>query len=685
MHRSAGSAATVADLVARRAREAPHAIVLSAPGRSGLSALALEKLVSGVGAALRERGIGPTGRVVVITRNGPEAASAFLAVAAAAACAPLNAAYRESELEFALDDLRAAAVVVEAGLESPVRSLAAARSVPVLELEPVREGPAGIFRLDGTVPASPGPLEDAGPEATALLLHTSGTTSRPKLVPLAHRNLLASARNVAETLRLEPADVCLNVMPLFHIHGLVASVLAPAASGSSVCCAPGFDGLQFPAWLGESNATWTTAVPTVYQSLLRVAQDRPEAFAGHGLRFVRSSSAALPVSLLERIEEALGVSAVEAYGMTEAAHQMASNPVPPGRRLPGSVGPAAGPELAILDVEGRQLPVGEVGEVAIRGENVFAGYEANPDANASAFAGPWFRTGDEGLLDGDGYLHLRGRLKEIINRGGEKISPREVDEALSAHPAVAQAVAFAMPDARLGEEVAAAVVLAPGATATERELQDFAVNRIAPFKVPRRIVTVDEIPKGATGKLQRIGLAETLGLAEVAGEHDSPAPRYPLEFELCKLWGEVLGGGLVGMRDDFFSLGGDSLRGAELVARIRDLCGRPDLPLISIVRAPTVELMIVELSDQRDPIEGLLVPFAGGDGERLFLVHGVFGDVIGFAALAARLAPGHAVVGIRAHGVDQDGVGPATVEEIAGEYLAAVRELQPTGPYVLGG
>jgi acyl-CoA synthetase (AMP-forming)/AMP-acid ligase II len=230
------------------------------------------------------------------------------------------------------------------------------------------------------------------------------------------------------------------------------------------------------------------------------------------LRLVRSSSAALAPQVMARLEAVFRAPVIEAYGMTEAAHQMASNPLPPRQRKPGSVGVAAGPEVAIMDPAGRLLAAGETGEVVIRGDNVTSGYLANPQANAAAFSEGWLRTGDQGWMDEDGYLRLTGRLKEIINRGGEKISPREVDEALLDHPAVAQVVTFALPDEKLGEEVAAAIVLRDGAAATEAEIRDFARARLAAFKVPRRVVFVPEIPKGPTGKMQRIGLAEKLRL-----------------------------------------------------------------------------------------------------------------------------------------------------------------------------
>jgi acyl-CoA synthetase (AMP-forming)/AMP-acid ligase II len=331
-------------------------------------------------------------------------------------------------------------------------------------------------------------------------------------VPLTHANLAASARNIGRSLQLTPADLCLNVMPLFHIHGLVAAVLASLAAGASVVCTSGFDAMKFFSWLAESEATWFTAVPTMHQAILSRADRNREPLSRSRLRFVRSSSAPLPPKVMAALENVFGVPAVEAYGMTEAAHQIASNPLPPGERLAGSVGLAAGPDLAVMAPGGRLVASGEAGEIVIRGANVTSGYDNNPEANAQAFVDGWLRTGDLGVVDGAGYVRLIGRLKEIINRGGEKISPREVDEVLMDHPSVDQAVAFAVPHAMLGEEVAAAVVLKEAATATAGELRRFAAERLADFKVPRRFVFVDDIPKGATGKLQRNGLAAVFGL-----------------------------------------------------------------------------------------------------------------------------------------------------------------------------
>ncbi|MGL4592810.1 MAG: AMP-binding protein, partial [Aestuariivirga sp.] len=317
-------------------------------------------------------------------------------------------------------------------------------------------------------------------------------------------------------LALTPADRCLNVMPLFHIHGLIAAVSASLSAGASIWCAPGFDALKFFGWMKEARPSWYTAVPTMHQAILSRAARNQDAIAAVPLRFLRSSSASLPAQVMLSLAETFKAPVIEAYGMTEAAHQMTSNPLPPRPQKPGSVGVAAGPLVRVAhEVENRLID--GTGEVVISGANVTPGYEGNPDANAKSFfeaeGHRWFRTGDQGAFDGDGYLHLTGRLKEIINRGGEKISPLEVDGVLMDHPAIAQVVAFAVPHPKLGEEVAAAVVLRDGHMATAREIRDFAAGRMADFKVPRHVVILAEIPKGATGKLQRIGLAEKLGLA----------------------------------------------------------------------------------------------------------------------------------------------------------------------------
>lgn len=504
---------TLAELLAAGA---DGATAISAPGGKPLGYAALRELVRATVERFNALSIGRNDRIAIVLNNGPLMATSFLAVAAGATSAPLNPAYRADEFEFYLTDLNARALLIEQGMASPAREVAAKLNVPIIELVATPEHGAGTFTLDAPALAGARAAASASYAAAgdiALVLHTSGTTSRPKIVPLTQKNVCASAHNVRQTVALTAADRGLNIMPLFHIHGLIAGVLAPLAAGGEICCTPGFNALRFFAWMDEVHPTWYTAVPTMHQAILGRAANNAEVIARNPLRFVRSSSSSLPPQVLHELESVFRCPVIEAYGMTEAAHQMASNPLPPGERKPGTVGLAAGPEVAVIDAAGGPVAAGATGEVGIRGPNVTSGYENNPAANADAFVNGWFRTGDQGVMDADGYLTITGRLKEIINRGGEKISPREVDEVLMDHPAVAQVVTFAMPHDKLGEDVAAAVVLREGAAATERELREFASRRLADFKVPRKILLLAEIPKGATGKLQRIGLAQKLGLA----------------------------------------------------------------------------------------------------------------------------------------------------------------------------
>ena len=479
--------------------------------------------------ALRDAGLGPKDRIAVALPNGPEMALVLLAVMSVGCVAPLNPNYREEEFRFYLEDLGARAMITLPGqpkaayaaLPEKTRSIELLGSALSIDFVPSGEStrPSGESTRPGGRDASDG---RPGPDDQALVLHTSGTTSRPKIVPLRHRNLVASAKNIAGSLALTSADRSLTVMPLFHIHGIMSGLLAPLSVGGSVICTPGFDAFGFHRWVDELKPTYYSAVPTMHQMVLaRAHGPRPTT-----LRFVRSSSASLPPPVFESLRRLFDVPVVEAYGMTEASHQMASNPL--DRQKVGSVGMATGIEITILDSENNILPPGTRGEVAIKGRTVVDGYENNPAANEAAFTDGWFRTGDEGMLDEEGYLSLTGRLKELINRGGEKISPLEIDAVLLEHPAISQAVAFAIPHPKLGEEVGAAVVLREAASGEvvevgERELRAHVSGRLAAFKVPRQILFVAEIPKGPTGKVQRIGLAERLGVSAATSEEGAGA------------------------------------------------------------------------------------------------------------------------------------------------------------------
>jgi amino acid adenylation domain-containing protein len=608
---------TIRSMLESQAAQRPNAPALLAPDRETMTYAQLLAQVNRSRAALHSAGVCRGDRIAVVLSNGPVMASAFLSIADVAACAPLNPAYRESEYSFYLSDLAPKAIVVERGVESPALAAAKHLNIPVIRLCPCLDGPAGSFWLEHDSPPTEGTPaglvqpSPSRPEDIALVLHTSGTTSRPKQVPLTHANLCCSAAHIRHALELTAADRCLNVMPLFHIHGLAAAVLASLAAGGSLICTPGFYAPRFLDWLTEFEPTWYTAVPTMHQAILARAGDRPRSTS---LRFIRSSSASLPPQVMAELERVFSVPVTEAYGMTEAAHQMASNPLPPGKRKPGSVGRAAGPEIAIMD-EGRLAASGITGEIVIRGPNVMCGYVANAEANQSAFRSGWLRTGDLGWLDDENYLFISGRTKEIINRGGEKISPREIDEALLEHPAVAQALAFALPDTKLGEEPAAAVVLKPGIVASEAELREFVSGRLADFKVPRRIVLLEEIPKGPTGKPRRIGLAALLGLDGPGLGLDGPRqpaqahaergkPRTQSEKLVAGLWQQVLGREDVSAQDNFFDLGGDSMLATQFLSRLAQAGGAAP-PLLRLFEQPTVEALAAWLDVNGAPTVAL--------------------------------------------------------------------------------
>ncbi|HEY8128391.1 MAG TPA: AMP-binding protein, partial [Hyphomicrobium sp.] len=447
-----------------------EATAIAASGAKPLTYGAFRDLAALTISTLNGFGIGRGDRVAIVLPNGPEMATAFVSIASAATAAPLNPGYRTDEFDFYMSDIEAKALVVDSGSTSPAIAVAEKRGITILTLNSDAGNGAGAFTLSVATDAQPasksGPAES---DDTALILHTSGTTSRPKIVPLSHSNLAASASNIAAALALTENDRALNIMPLFHIHGLMAGTLAPLSRGGSIFCTGGFNALKFFSAMDEAAPTWYTAVPTMHQAIVSRAHHNREIIARHKLRFIRSSSSSLPPQVIAELEAIFDAPVVEAYGMTEASHQMASNPLG-GVRKPGTVGRSAGPEVAIMDLDGNILGTGEVGEIVIRGPNVTGGYENNPKANGEAFTNGWFRTGDQGTIDADGYITITGRLKEIINRGGEKVSPREVDEVLMDHPAVMQVVTFAVPHDKLGEDVAAAVVLREGQQATEREL-----------------------------------------------------------------------------------------------------------------------------------------------------------------------------------------------------------------------
>lgn len=670
----AACAVTAGELTARAAANHGNAPALLAPGRADFSYEALAAQNLRVAGELRGCGITAADRVAVVLPNGPDMAAAFLAVSSCAGCAPLNPKYTRQDFDFYLADLGARALLVDEA--PPPAAVEAARAAGIQVLTLTRLPRAGEFTL-GLEAAE---AEWLGPGDAALLLHTSGTTSRPKLVPLTVANLAASAAHIAATLALSPADRCLNIMPLFHIHGLMAAVLATIHAGASVVCTDGvYAGRSF-SWLDEFRPTWYTAVPAMHQGILAQAPQHEAEISRTRLRFIRSSSASLPPTVMAELERTFGAPVIEAYGMTEAAHQMASNPLPPLKRKPGSVGLAAGPEVAIMDERGGLLPAGATGEVVIRGANVTPGYDNNDAANAAAFTNGWFRTGDQGWLDPDGYLFLTGRLKELINRGGEKIAPREIDEALLAHPDVRQALAFAVPHAQLGEEVAAVVELKPGARTGAAQLREWAAGRLPGFKVPRLIRIVEAIPKGPTGKLQRIGLAKKLGIEELDDTRLGAyiAPRNELEQKIAAVWRELLPGARAGVEDRFEALGGDSLLAVKMLAAVSAVTG-VEIPYQRFVEEGTIaSLAQAAMARMDDP---LVVLESGAAGPPLVCVPGHDGSLLGLARMASGLRDASPVWTFDFARLDD----AKSLPELARCCVQRLRRRQPAGPYRLAG
>ena len=565
---------TIFDLISENARNTPEAPALLAPGRADASYARLQRRIIDMVERLNAIGVGRGDRVAIVLPSGPEAAIASLGVMAGAAAAPLNPEFKHAESEFLLSRLQPKLLLALAGQGTPARAVAEKMGIPILEISPAPGAEAGAFELTTEAPLAAtergGP---GGPDDIALVLHTSGTSALPRTVPLSHRNLAASARNMARSLELGPADRCLHMLPMFHIGALIDVLAAPLVSGGSVICTNGFSTPEFFRCLAEARPTWSQAVPTMLQDIVDHAAAHSGIIAGNTLRLMRSVSAPLPVALLEAFESTFGVPVIEIYGMTETAGLITSNPIGEGLRRPGSVGLPAGPEVRIVDAAGDEC---QSGEVVVRGANVMAGYLDAPAENARGFFGDWFRTGDEGHLDDDGHLHLTGRLKEIINRGGEKISPREVDDLLLDHSAVADAATFAVPHASLGEEVAAAIVLKPGAALSRQQVIDYLQPRLAYYKVPRVVHFLDRIPKTRGGKLQRYKLSEELGavVPEAAGSGQAYIPpESPVAKAIAAMWARVLEVPRVGLQDDFFELGGDSLRGASFINEIQQTWG----------------------------------------------------------------------------------------------------------------
>ena len=517
---------------------------------------------------LRERYVGLGDAVILVMPTGPEMALSVSIVASSNPCAPLNANCSREVFGYFIEALSPKLILVAKELETPVRAAAADANVPLADAPPwMAELVNDCSTSQNSVESIEFRLPD--PDAIALLMPTSGTTSYPKIVPLSHRNLCKSADYFAKAYQLDENDRCLSCMPLQHIHGMMAGVFANLLTGGSTVCAPKFDADDFSRWLHVYKPTWLTGVPTYYQAVLKLINDRGGIEVPDSLRFIRSASSSLPPSVMARLESTFGVPVLESYAMTEAAAHISVNPLPPLQRKPGSVGLPAGPEVAILNGKGAigADHTGLPGEIAIRGDNVINCYFGEDSSTQGLFKDGWLLTGDQGHIDEDGYLYISGRLKELIVRGGHNIAPREIEDALLGYPGVTQAAAFAVTHPTLGQDAVAAVVMEGDSQFSESEIREYLGNQLIEYKVPSRVLDVDILPRSSAGKVQRSLLAEQFA-DELKSSFNAPAGQ--IEEELAQMWVQVLQTSGISRNDNFFALGGDSLLAAQLAARIEE-------------------------------------------------------------------------------------------------------------------
>jgi acyl-CoA synthetase (AMP-forming)/AMP-acid ligase II/thioesterase domain-containing protein/aryl carrier-like protein len=667
-------------LIADQAAKNPAACALLAPGRLPLTYARLYVEIQKHARVLRAIGISNEDRVALLLPNGPEAALGFLATSVVCGCAPLTPTCSANELDAALSRIKPKALIASLDLDAEKRATVAKHAINMIAASPDFEQEAGVFTLSASTTVRGGNDILPEPNEVALLLHTSGTTSQPKLVGLTHEHLCRSAENIARALQLSPEDRCLNIMPLFHIHGIAAAVLSTLSAGGSVVCSSGFRGRRFLQWLQEFQRSWFMAVPAMHAAIVAHAAQSGIISKCHSLRFIRSCSAPLPSVIMRNLEQQFGVPVLEAYGMTEAAHQITCNPLPPATRKPGSVGVPTGTEVAIFDELGQSLGPDCEGEIVIRGGNVISCYVGDPSVDQQGFTGGWFRTGDCGSMDRDGYLFIKGRVKEFINRGGTKIAPREIEEVLLDHSNVAEAVVFAMPDTRLGEEVAAAIVLREPRASAETEIREFVSRQLSYFKVPRRLVFLDKIPKGPTGKPHRVGLAAELGLVEPRKAHRKDVPldalRTELEDVFATMWARIIGIERVSVDDNFFEIGGDSLAAMEAIAGTEQVTGQR-LTIAALFEAPTITQFaaLIEQSDPRG--QSYVIPIQGnGSKPPLFCVDA--GPR--YLRLAEYLGTDRPFLGL----LHPNAVA-TTIEAMAEFSVKTIRAVQPDGPYFISG
>lgn len=678
---------TLGQVIGRTASRCPHQPAIVSAAFAPLTYHDLQRQLDDIRRQLRLAGFDCNARIGVLMPNGPEAVLTIVAVACCSIAVPLDPRLSPAEIDQRLDMLRLNALLVPQGSASEARHAAERRRLTIIEAAPVGNGHLG---LNIAVQVSDSPAIDAEPDpgSPAFILQTSGTTAQPKLIPFSHSNMLAAAAQFQAWFGLTRWDRCLSVSPPYYSHGLKVTVFTPLLTGGSIAVPANSAILALDEWLDVLRPTWYSAGPTLHTAVLDKAKSLENAQAAHTLRFVVSGGAPLPKEVQDGLQRILGVPVLEHYGSSEAA-QIAANQPPPGPNKPGTCGQPWPDTVAIVGEDGHPLPVGERGEILVRGPTVMSGYLDAPELNQAAFMEGWFRTGDIGSLDGDGFLSLHGRLSELINRGGEKIAPAEIESALLRHPAIAEAAAFAIPHPRLGEDVAAAIIPHPGVQTTPAELRQFLQRELAWFKIPHRILILDQLPKGATGKVQRRRLRESLD-SLLGHQGATPVPdvnKGPLDLEadLLTLWRRLLKSEAVTVDDDFFASGGDSLLAMEMLIEVERLIGHP-VPETILFGAETIRQFAPKIALQTGtPATPFFQFHARDDRPPLYFFNG---DLVSGHSCVWRMVelfgPDYPIISIDPHGLRGEAI-PPSIEEMAADRLPLVLERQASGPFLLGG
>lgn len=683
------------DYVVRQAVKNPDHPAIFTPDKRSITYKQLESKINNVSRKLLQSGLSNR-RIAVVLPNGPDIIISFYAISSVAVFVPLNPGYSPEEFKNYMKLLQADALLMKENSCEAARLAALELSLPLLLLHTDASSDVGGFELRCTGDPKPADSSHISQDKDlAVVLHTSGTTGKPKIVPLTHDNLNGFIENTARSFNITEKDCCINVIPLFHVYGIVSPVLSSAAVGGSIICLESFAPGEFFRILDELSPTWYAASPAIHQAVAEYAERTKTVPGRYALKLVRSGGAPLPAKVAQKLEQHFGAIVVQGYGLTETSGMGACNPPMPGKIKHNSVGIACGCEIGIIDDQHNFLSAGTIGQIVIKGTGVTAGYENDEEANARAFHNGWFATGDEGYLDGDGYLFIIGRCKEMINRGGVKISPYEVEEALLQHPDILDTAVFAVPHTGLGEVPAAMAVLKPDSNATPLQLKVFLRNKIAQFKVPAQIIIIDKIPKGSTGKIQRKQLYETVlqtyGTAFLTETRlpvkEDCAPGNETEKRLAAIWQQLLNIDEIGIQEDFFELGGDSLLAAILLANIEAEFA-VSLPLNLIVEKRTIE-QFAEFLDRKPNSSRTfqyLVPIqTEGRRPSLFCIHAVDGDILSYRKLAAHLGNEQPVYGLwfnrQASGLQH----PVQISALARCYIQEIQTVQPKGPYFIAG